>query len=544
MSDRIYDRLNENTTLCVIDDIKAVTEGISTQIEWERHGITVCGTANNGQEGWDLIESLRPDIILTDIRMPKMSGLAMTEKVREHFPDAKVLVITGYNDFEYAQQALKLGAFDLITKPFSLQQIEEAVLKAKQSLEQEREHKWQLRDMGHKLKESLPMLRQEFFQLLIRHKWDKKSTLERLHFFEVDLAPEHLAVMVLEVDHFDEESKSMSIRDIELTRFALQNILEETLQESAKGIVYRESSSRFVAIYNINNNISALSVAERCRGNVNAYTRYTVSIGLGGAAADMEGIPLSYEQAIAALSYHFYTGGNGVFVYDDICRFDRNILPAYSHEEEQELSLVIRSGNESRALAILDSVFMRFGAYNPPLNPEYLVSLCYELGYLILRTLQEKIPADQIEPLGLQLRNIRTRSILFAELQSQVKEICAAGCRLIGNMFQTETMKAIDHSIAYIRSNLDQELTITHCAKHAYLSPSYYSNLFKQATGLTFIQFLTHERMEQAKAMLLEDQQVQDISERLGYANRRYFSDLFKKHTGRTPSEFRHDYFK
>lgn len=540
----MLDHIHNNIKICVIDDIGTVTEGIATQINWEEHGIAVCGTANNGEAGWELIDAERPDIILTDIRMPRMDGIALTEKIKEQMPASKVLLITGYNDFEYAQQALRLGAFDLITKPFSLQQIEQAALKAKHSIEREREQRWKLQNMENLLKESLPVLQQEFFQLLIRHKANKQSTLERLKFLDVDLDPERLAVMVLKVDHFLEDSQPMSVKDTELMRFALQNIMKETLQEFVKGIVYRESLDRFVAIFNISRDTTALSIAEKCREHVNAYTRYTLSIGLGEAVDHLEQLPLSYEQAIAALSLHFYTGGNGVFVYHDLAPLGGVAVPAYSHEEEQELALAVRSGNESRALSILDSIFTRFGAQKSFRNPDYLLSLCYELGYILLRTLQEKLPGEQLDPLGLQLRNIRAQALSFVELQNQIKEICSIGCRLIEALFRTNTMKAIDTSLGYIHANLHMELTIAHCASQVYLSPSHYANIFKKSTGLTFNQYLTQERMEQAKAMLLEDKQVQDISELLGYANRRYFSDLFKKHTGMTPSEFRQSYIK
>jgi two-component system response regulator YesN len=532
---------HDRVKMCIIDDIRTVTEGITTQIDWERHGITVSGTALNGEEGWELIESCRPDIILTDIRMPKLDGISMTRKVKERFPSCRVLMITGYNDFEYAQEAVRLGAFDLILKPFSLQHIEEAVLKAKKSLEQELEQTWKLRNMENRVKESLPVLRQEFFQLLIRHKSNKNSTIERLQFLQVDLEPEQLVVMVLEVDRFLEKSKPMSIRDIELTLLALQSILEETLQQELKGIVFRESSSRFVIVINVREDVSALSIAEKCRENVSTYTRYTLSIGLGTVVEDLEEIPQSYEQAIAALSYHFYTGGDGVFIYNDISRLGR-IVPAFTREIEQELGLAVRSGNTARAMAILDNVFSRFSTQEPLVDPEYLVSLCYELGYHILRTLQEKIPYTKLEGLEIHLQDIRTSSVTFADLQAQVKEICSIGCGMVESLFQKEAIKAIDHSMQYIRSNLHLDLNIAHCAKQATLSPSYYTNLFKQTTGMTFNNFVTHERMELAKKMLFEDRQVQEISESLGYVNRRYFSDLFRKHTGMTPSEFRQDY--
>lgn len=123
------------TTICFIDDIQSVVDGVSKQINWERHGITVSGTAINGEDGLMLITSCRPDIIVTDIRMPKLDGLELTRRVKELLPRSKVILMTGFSDFEYARQAVQLGAFDFITKPFSLAHIEEIVVKAKKKLQ-------------------------------------------------------------------------------------------------------------------------------------------------------------------------------------------------------------------------------------------------------------------------------------------------------------------------------------------------------------------------------------------------------------------------
>lgn len=539
MSD--YNKQPTPILLCIIDDIKAVTDGISTQIDWKKHGITVSGTALNGDDGWSLIQSSQPDIILTDIRMPKLDGIAMTKKIKEFFPLSKVIMITGYNDFEYAQQAVKLGAFDLILKPFSLKSIEEIVLKAKQSILVEREKMLKQQQMEHQIKESLPVLRQDFFQLLLHYRSNPSSTLERLNFLQVDLKPSQIIVMILEIDHFMEDSKSMSIRDMELTLFALQSLLEETLPQQLNGIVFRENTYRFIFVFNQDDSFSPISVAEKCRENVALYTKYTLSIGLGNVVEHIEDISISYEQAITALSYHFYSGGNGVFQYRDIIASSPALF-TLSYGKEQELGLAIRSGNSERTLSILNDIFSNYSSQTPLLHPEYLASLCYELGHAIVRTVHERVSSEKMYDFELQLHELRSNSKSYSALQMQVKDIGMAACRLIASMFQKEAAKVIDQSLHYIRSNLHLDLTIAHCAKQANFSPSYYTNLFKQETGLTFNHFVTQERMEQAKLMLMEDKQVQDISDSLGYINRRYFSDLFKKHTGMTPTEFRQLY--
>ncbi|RAV20793.1 response regulator [Paenibacillus contaminans] len=535
------EELRDNMTMILIDDIRSVTEGIATQIDWERHGITICGKAQNGEDGMRLIESCKPDIILTDIRMPKLDGIALTQRVKQLLPKSKVLLITGFTDFEYAQQALRLGALDIITKPFSLRQIEDAVLEAKQVLQDERQKSVKFEQMEQRIKQSMPVLRQEYFQLLIRHQADRDSSRNRLEFLQVDLEPEHLAVMVLEIDRFGDECKSFSIREIELTRYALQSIVEETILEHTKGVVFRESWNRFVAVFNVSEVIDISALGELCREHVNRFTRYTVSIGLGREVEHIHELSESYVGGLAALSFHFYTGGNGVFSFRDAMSTKR-YLTLYSREEEQELSLAIRSGNKQRAVSLLESMFARLSILDPLPEPAKLVNICCELGFMMLRTLQEKLPLEEVATFEHKLQEVRSNTTSFAGLKAQIFDICVKGCERIESIYRNEAAQIIDQTVKYIRNNLHADLTVAHCAKRVHLSESYYANLFKKITGATFNQFVTQERIEQAKRLLIDGIPVQEVSELLGYLGRRYFSDLFRKHTGLTPSEFRQQY--
>jgi len=533
---------NRTVTVILIDDIRSVVEGIAAELDWEQMGMTVCGKAFDGEEAMRMIERERPDVILTDIRMPKLDGLEVSRKAKEMLPGSKVLLMTGFTDFEYAQHAVQLGAFDFIAKPFSLEQVREALLKAKRAVEMDRGRESELRDMKLKVKESMPVLRQEFFHLLIRHRADADEARSRWEFLDIDMEPERLTVLLLEIDRFAEESKELSIREVELTRFALQNIVEETISAYTKGIVFRESLDRFVVVMNTATEAHGPLIAEACRENIEQYTRFTISIGVGGCVPDMTGLSLSYDQAVLSLSYHFYTGGNGVFAYQDVSG-QRMMPQSFASERQQELVFSLQSGNRERALALLDAVYEELSAAVPLPDPEYGVSLSYEIAFTMLRAFQEKVPYAQLAELDAGVREWRmARSPSLQELHSHLCSLCLQGCSLIERGNRSEAEKIVEEAIRYIRGNLHQELTVGTVARQVHLSGSYFANLFKKTTGSTFNQFVTHEKMERAKKLLLEDLQVQEIAESLGYMERRYFSDVFKKHTEMTPSEFKQTY--
>lgn len=527
-----------NLKICFIDDIRTVIEGMSRQIRWDLHGITVCGTAINGLDGMKLIDDCRPDIILTDIRMPMLDGLELTRRVKELLPRSEVILLTGYSDFEYAQKAIQLGAFDFITKPFSLPGIEEVVLKAKEKIENERRKENRMAEMERKVMEGLPILRQELFRYLLHHKADPQETKRRWAYLNPDLNPTHLFVMVIEIDGFKDASCRISIGESELVRFTVQNILEDTITLSTKVFILRDTATRFSAVLNMPSGVTAIDLAEECCSNVRRFTRYTVSVGIG-LPAHAHDLSVSYEQAMQALSYHLYTGGDAVMCYADV-KFTAAVPPPHLRNKEQELIRALQAGGREEALEILDQLFHEQKLQKPLPKPEYLISLFYEISFIMLRALQERIPYGDLEDLDMMIRERPIASLASVDdMEQMLKDIAARGCRLIERRTRSQAANIIEEAVLFVRDSLHRELHIADAARHVHLSTSYFSHLFKKVTGQTFNQFVIQERMEQAKRLLLEDRQVQDIAESLGYPERRYFSDVFKKYTGLTPSEFR-----
>lgn len=527
------------TTICFIDDIQSVVDGVSKQINWECHGITVSGTAINGEDGLMLITSCRPDIIVTDIRMPKLDGLELTRRVKELLPRSKVILMTGFSDFEYARQAVQLGAFDFITKPFSLAHIEEIVVKAKKEIAAIRNQEDHIAELEQRVQESMPFLRQELFTLLLHHKVDEQEAEQRWEYVKPDLESRDLLVMILEIDGFDDKHRDSPMNELELARFALKNITEETIALYTRGMVFRDSANRLVAVLNTPLSAPAAVIAEACCQHVRLYTSLTISIGIGRPVTYIHELYSSYDQALHALSYHFYTGGNAVISYEDIANTEMS-LPRSIRTAEQEMVYALQSGNVEQALLTLDHILNEFTDRSPLPKPEYFISLYYELAYMMLRAIQDKVPMNELSDLNMIVREGRVSSERsLTDMKKILHSIVTLGCERIENQNRSAAAKIIQEAIHYVKSNLDQDLSLSACAKAVHLSPSYFASLFKKVAGMAFSQFVTQERMELAKRLLLEDRQIQEIADSLGYVERRYFTDVFKKYTQMTPSEFK-----
>jgi Response regulator containing CheY-like receiver domain and AraC-type DNA-binding domain len=524
--------------IIIIDDILSVVEGLAQQIPWSEYDINVVGTASNGEQGLELTRQNQADILLTDIRMPKLDGIDMAQRVLQDHPSCKLIFMTGYADFEYAQQAVRLGAFDFVTKPFSMEELLEVVLKARDQILNERTKKMQFSQLQAKVNESMPLLRQEYFRLLIHHRANEQDVIRRWDFLELDLKKNDLVVMVAEVNQFRENSELIPINEVELTYFAIHNILEETLRGFTNGIVIRESANRILIIYNAIENDMIGNLAEMCHDNCIRFAKRTISIGVGSSTASVQGLPDSYREACLALSYHFYTGDGGVIRYSDISN-NQKIAPKYPVEEERDMVAAILFGNEELALNILDRLYEQILSDKAPSLPLYQSYVLFGIANVLIRSLLEKVAYEEIEILENQLRELQGRGVVIEEIYRLLQQICQEGCRLINSRLSIESYQLIERSLRYMEEHLHAELTVSQCAAHVYLSRSYFASLFKKVTGKRFSQYLSELKIMKAKQMLTEGRAIQDIAMALGYEERRNFSDMFKKFTGMTPSEYR-----
>lgn len=535
-----HEHEHEPIKLCIIDDIKSVVEGL-TAIDWSAFGIEVAGVSYNGEEGLALIEREKPDIVITDIRMPRMDGLAMLEAVLGLKASCRVILVSGYTDFEYAKQAVRLGAFDFVVKPFAEEDIAGAVLKAKEQALEERSKLLGAKEMERKVRESLPLLRQEYFLLLVRFSTPWEQAKRRWEFLQVDLEPRGFVVMLLQIDGFEERVARRPVQEVELIRFSLQNIAEETIREFARCIVFPAKHNRFVAVLNEPSSSSPTRIAERICKNVERYADFTVSIGVGGRVDDVGELPRSLRQADRALAYHLYTEGNGAIGYDELPPSDSQA--PLGLEQKDELLLALRSGNGERAAGIVSEMTAAFQRLPAQPHPDYLLSLYEELAASAIRKLYELVPQPEVQPLVDRFKAGRSESgASLTGLEQQLLALCRDGADLIRKNSLSEGQAIIYKALDYVKTHLGRNVAVTECAAHVHLSSSYFASLFKRVTGMTFTQYVTAERIQKAKALILGGMSVQEVAGAVGYEERRYFSEMFKKATGLTPSEFRESY--
>ncbi|NHN32122.1 response regulator transcription factor [Paenibacillus agricola] len=533
--------MNEPMTLCVIDDIKTIVDGIASQIPWEQYGIRVVGTATNGEDGLKLILQTRPQLIITDIRMPVMDGLSMVEQTTGELSNTKVIVLSGYNDFEYARQAVRLGVFEYLTKPFRPSQLVEVVLRAKEEREKELEQRKRLQELEEKMRESLPLLRQEYLKMLIRYKANESLACQRWSFLEIGFEPSRLVLMVVEIDDFTKKVEPLPPGEAELILFAVQNVLEETVSRWAPHVTFRDNIGKFVCLFRMDKDQDAIEIAEACCHNTVSYTKQTISIGLGLETAGLAGLPQSYRQAQTALACHFYTEGNSVIRFGDFKISP--YIPVYASDLEQKVILSLVSGNSDKVHAVLADVFDQIQDEEVRPTPDYMANTYWELARKMAYAVKPKLSEAAFAPIEDKLHSLFEPTHTLKDWQQILLGLGSEIALCFKSRRTSDAQDVVQLAETFIREHLHLNMTVQDCARHVHLSPSHFASLFKKITGMTFVQFVTTERIKTAQELLVSGSTVQTVSEKLGYEDQKYFRELFKKHTGMTPSEFK-DFYK
>lgn len=175
-------------SIILVDDEEEVRKSIIKQIDWESAGFKVVGDAENGEDGLEKIELLEPNVVLTDIRMPYMDGLTLTEKIRQRYPSTKVVIFSGYDDFEYAQRAIKLNVTEYILKPVNVEELTSILKRIKSGLDEEIEEKRNVNSLRENYRKSLPIIREQFFNDMVHRQMPVSFIESKLEEYDIPIA--------------------------------------------------------------------------------------------------------------------------------------------------------------------------------------------------------------------------------------------------------------------------------------------------------------------------------------------------------------------
>ncbi|MCM3630732.1 response regulator transcription factor [Paenibacillus glycanilyticus] len=529
-------------TILLVDDEAVVREGIRERIPWGELGFNCVADCENGVQALDEIERLRPHIVLTDINMPFMDGLALSREVMERYPDTKVVILTGYDDFEYAQQALKLKVKDFILKPVTAAELSAMLHKLRLELDEEKKEREDLARLQSQLHESMPLLKERFLERLSTMALSEREIASRLSYFQLQLGGPCYLGLAIDTDRLEEQTGADT--DRELLRFAVYNIAHEIISGEPGAAVFRSREERVMAILGGERDEplqeKAQELAEKIRQLAVQFLKLTVSVGIGTSVQGYTRIRESCKAAVAALDYRLVLGDNSVISILDMEK--RQSSPAgHPAEFDRELIAGIKTGTADEVERAIEALIRH--------NKAELTSIdhCYlRIQKTILAVMQAlgDIGCKESEVFGAGV-NPMTEIYRFRtmdEIGEWLKRACRQAVHSVTAARHDQCRFQIEAAIAYLESHYeDEELSVKGVCKQVHMSVSYFSAAFKSHTGRTFVEYVTAIRMDKAKELLkFTSLRTYEIAARTGYSDAQYFSVLFKKHTGESPTDYRH----
>lgn len=531
--------------IMLVDDEDEVRTSIIKKIDWENAGFEVVGDAENGEDALEKLELLEPDLVLTDIRMPYMDGLTMSERIRQLHPSTKIVIFSGYDDFEYAKQAITLNVIEYILKPVNVEELTAILKRIKKTLDEEIEQKRNVRSLRESFVKNLPILKENFLQNLVHGKIEEARIPLLLREYHLNLADAEEWV-VAQADIAAPQSPTgtpgLSLhQEKELIPISVKQIIDEKLAPYCRFHTFRSALGICViAALDSSQSIEGLvSVLDDICRECKRILELTVTIGVGQCRPTLSQLEKSYHEARDALGYHTILGQGRVIYMGDV-EPGQKALPQMDAGLIAELSAAVKFGTADEIGTVAHRIAQRM-EQAPLHTSQYQFYLIGLLGLLL-----DIISHYELNPQVVLGGDGDCFEVLSAiktveELERWLCRVCLAINDGMNNQRTTTSHRLVQQAQDYIQENYtNPELSLELLCKHLHVSQAYLSTLFKQETGESYVGYLTGLRLNKAKELLTEtDQKTYSIAAQVGYAEPNYFGYVFKKTFGISPSKFR-----
>jgi len=541
--------------LLIVDDEIEVRKGIINKVYWDKLGFEIVGEGENGKEALELFEKTMPDVLLTDIKMPFMDGLQLTQAVKEKYPTTKVIVMTSFDEFEYAHKAIKLNVSEYILRPVGSAELSEILTKVKKQIDDEIAEKEDVEALREYYRKSIPVLKDKFLTSLITSTMEREDIENGLRSYGINLKGNNYVVSIVsigDIKHFKNKDEDLNNKGSDfyeqkaLFKFALLNIVDEITDKNNLGTAFLNGENVVILTAcnegrreDVSNRI--LKSLEELRLAIEKFLKFTVTIGVGNIFSDVIYISLSYENALAALNYKIFMGENRIIWIEDIEPGSVSKV-VFDENKERALANCLKVGTQEEMVETIDKLFEDVITFKAS-NKDYQIYIMEILTTILKAARDSTIDIDDIFGMNHNLL-VGLYSLKSVEdAQSFFKDICM---KIMSNIVKDrqDTYKELVHKAKeYVKENYkSSEININGICNYLHISSAYFSFIFKKETKTTFINYVTQVRMEAAKELLrTSNLKSFEIAEKVGYSEPNYFSYSFKKKFGLSPSEYRNN---
>lgn len=526
----------------LVEDEFIVREGIKNNIRWNAHGYEFCGEASDGELAFPMIQKMKPNIVITDIKMPFMDGLELSKLIKKELPDTEIILLTGYQEFEYAKEAIKIGIAEYLSKPIN----GEELLKAVDSIAvkiKEKQKEREIRDQYmREMEENFLEERKELFQYLVTGSRSVVELLEMADRLHIDLSAMWYNIVLIKVQSMKHAHDEYSNGLIELEEKLKQ--LDEDLQVltfdrnlEGKALIFKADTKE--ELEKLQDKYLA-----KMREMLADYGHIRYFGGIGTPVNRLRELSTSFENASHAFAHRYLVKESSILSSSEIemgtylGKEDFNISDVDPKQiSRSRIREFLKLGEAEEAIYFVEEFFKGLGAnaMNSSIFRQYIVMDSY---FCVMEFMEE---------LGIQKNELKRFDIGVEELQSReaaekyVEEMIQTAVELREKTASNRYGSVVDEVMRYIEKNYaEEELSLNLLAAHVNFSPSHLSMIFSQQTGQTIIKYLTDCRLNKAKELLRgTTKKSSEVAVEVGYKDPHYFSYLFKKTQGMTPTQYR-----
>lgn len=521
-------------TVVIADDEEEIRKSLIRKIDWESIGFQVVGEAANGEDALELVEKTDPDLLLTDVKMPFISGIELARQVREIKPSLQIAFLSGYDDFTYAQQAIQYNIISYMLKPISSEELTKELIHIREKIEKK------FKEFASVSSDIEKMAKSDFLMplLLDGFQINKEEILSDAVASGVlqDKNTDDLKYVVIVTKIIDGDGKNRTIRG---TASAVDSILKKYVKYASVYVHGRVASLLMATEFSMSKYLPIL--VEDITQSVKRIMGQTCLIGVSRTAADFSGVHECYLEAVNAIGYSSIENGTIQFIADVEKKdtLDLEIVQKIIAEVEN----MIRSGTKEEISAYLlefKDVIEREGISKIDMN--YILfqasAFIYQTVYAVagseaLLRLQNEFSFYSMPVYG----DTKNALIYFENICQEARKLISEQRKKSSEIICDDTIKIIEEQY------MDSNLSLSEVSRQIGVSPNYLSAVIKKENGSTFKDLLTKKRIEKAEELLLcSSLKIREITERCGYNDQHYFSYCFKKYTGMSPNTCRRNH--
>lgn len=523
-------------SLLIADDEDLIRESLASHIAWDKLGFEPIYSASNGVEVIEYLKSNSVDAVLTDIKMPFATGLDIARFVFEQKLSTKVILLSGYKEFDLAKSAVEYGVKSYLLKPTKLEDIRKTFHSLKLGLDRENEQKRSSNEFQKSYTEAVALLRQQMLTdlLYIKSRYSDFSLLEK---YGIILDKKYFCLGIIEISDYDNYVSTNWHLEKDLLLVALTNIISKTLSSELNFYTVQIENERLCLILNSDSNEQPAEYFCVVQKNMEELLNTAISINSSRVFEGVPSIPYEFEKIQntglkQAVNRNMLTSG----ILDET--YEHNDIE-YPVSKEHLLLSHLNTCELDKVLILVDDIFEVIGSV--PAGKEDINIFCTEFLVGLFRYLKDiKVNINHL--LGYKVNPQMDFSELGTvdAIKSWFKSLCTQIVEYIQKDQEDTDKKVITIIKEYINANYHKDISLNTIADLVHLNPVYTSKFFKKQTDENFIDYLVQVRMERAKEHLKDvTLKIADISEMVGYKSDKHFLKSFKVYTGSTPTEYR-----